>query len=332
MQPNIAKEQRNGWLALAGAALVSFACVGWYSMDSDLTDRLAAAREQYRKLHGPEPMLVHIERQKLANANLLDTIEDLKKATGFPDATYFTITDADRATRDHAASIFLRKLDIVQDECEHQAQNFSLRHWSENSLGFPEVAKVPSDAEVPYLMTMLQLTRRAARICFSTPPLSRNTDPIKDIQFTHELKPEKPTGPDGRPPLLTEYPLTIKFTASLTEAMWILWRFSVGQVDDVSQPADPTERIEDDIDPNPYPFLLESFSVTSPVIEETDVEDLDHSFITVTMRVAAVKFVSQQARSGLGVAPGPAQPRPGAQPAAAAPAAAGGGSGSGARP
>jgi len=330
MQPNVAKEQRNGWLALAGAALVSFACVGWYSMDSDLTDRLAAAKDQYRKLHGPEPMVVHIERQKLANANLQDTIEDLKKATGFPDATYFTITDADRATRDHAASIFLRKLNIVQDECEHQAQNFSLRHWSENSLGFPEVAKVPSDAEVPYLMTMLQLTRRAARICFSTPPLSRNTDPIKEIQFTHELKPEKPTGPSGRPPLLTEYPLTIKFTASLTETMWILWRFSVGQVDDASQPADPADRIEDDIDPNPYPFLLESFSVSSPAAEETDPVDLEHSFITVTMRVAPVKFVTQQIREALPTAPGAPQPRTAAAPASAQPAASG--ASSGARP
>jgi len=314
MQPNVIKEQRNGWLALACAFILSSVCVGWYSLDSDLTDRLAGAKEQYRKLHGPEPMLVHIARQKLANANLLDTIEDLKKGTGFPDATFFTITAADRASGEHDASIFLKKFYQVQDECEQQAKNFSLKNWSESSLGFPESGKMPSDAEVPYLMTMLQLTRRAARICFSTPPLSRNTDPIKDIQFTHGLKPEKPTGPDGRPPLLTEYPLTIKFTASLTETMWILWRFSVGQVDDSSQPADPTERIEDDLDPNPYPFLLESFSVTSPVIEETDADDLAHSFISVTMRVGPVKFVSQQTRANLPATPGQAQPRPAAVP------------------
>jgi len=324
MQPDVKKEQRNGWLVLGAAAMLSLVCVGWYSYDDPLAERLDKAKTDYNKMRGPEPMSTHIRRQQQANQTLSQTIEDLKKDSGALVADYFTITDADLRNGDHESSIFNAKYHAVKDECDAQAFAFGLKHWGEHSsLGFSDKEQLPTDAEAPYMLTMLQLTRRAARICFSSPP-GEVAMPIKDLEFIHELKQRPPTGPPGRPPLLTEYPLTVKFTASLTQTMWIIWRFSVGKVDELQQPSDPKNRIEDSRggddsqashpwDDGAYPFALQEVTIVSPVTEELKINEEPNTDLTVTLRLAAMRFLPSSNRDT-------AVPAGGRAPAASAPA------------
>jgi hypothetical protein len=319
MQPDIKREQRNGWLVLGAIAALSVISLGWYSYDDPLAAKLESAKADYAKLHGPEPMSIHIKRQRQANQTLNQTIEELKHDSEAPAAEYFTITEKDLKSGEHEKSIFNARYSAVRDECDEQARNFGLRNWEQHSnLGFSEKEQLPSDEDAPYMLTMLQLTRRAARICFSSPP-GDEPDPIKSLDFIHEPMQRRPTGPAGRPAMLTEFPLTVSFSATLPQTMWILWRFTVGKVDELQQPSKPEDRIEDhkrlddNGSPRPwddgaYPFILQGITIKSPETEELKPNVTPNFYLTVTLHLAAMRFVSAATRDLPGAAVGKSAP------------------------
>ena len=214
LRPDLRKPLLIGWAVLAGVVLLCGAVLLWLGDEGDLPTQLTAAEADQLKLAGPVDLAKRIAEQEQANTTLVQTIEHLKAETGLVVTAPFLVP----AGHPQPGQYFNEQIAAVQDYCRPKAQGRSIAY--QERLGFENTAKVPRDEDAPYLLTMLQLTRKAADVILSTPT------PVQSFKITQPLKQAMVTGPAGRPPLLREYSLRLEVRGSLTDLLWILHRLA----------------------------------------------------------------------------------------------------------
>ena len=263
LRPDFSRPLATAWGILAGVLVLCAAVVWWLSDAGDQPQQLATAEEEVRKLAGTVDLEKRIAEQKTANATLTQTIERLKAETGMTVVAPFLVPVGNA----QPGQYFNEQLAVVQDFCRPKAQRLSIVY--QERLGFDKTAKVPRDEDAPHLLTMLQLTRKAADIILST------KNPVQSFNITQPAKRAVVTGPAGRPPLLREYPLRLEVRGALSDLLWILHRLALkdGAGD--------------------YPLIVRSFRIDSKNINPNDgVQQLDAVF-----DVAAMQFLTADERA-----------------------------------
>jgi len=263
LRPDLSKPLRIAWAAFAGVALICLVVLWWLSDVGDLPQQVASAEAEMHSLAGAVDMQKRIEEQRAANETLTLTIERLKGATGLIVSAPFLVP----AGTPQPGQYFNEQLAVVQDFCRPKAYGRGITY--QEKLGFDKKAQVPRDEEAPYLLTMLQLTRKSADIILSTP------SPVQSFTIIQPSKQAVLTGPAGRPPLLREYPLRLEVRGSLTDLMWILHRLA---------------QREGDTD---YPLIVRSWRIDSKNSNPDDaIQQLDAVY-----EVAAMQFLTPDERT-----------------------------------
>jgi hypothetical protein len=267
MSPDISSAARGGIVALLAALVGAGGMVWWQWSDQPVVDeRLAAAREASAKIAGKEPLKQRVDRQRAANLELRDNIAKLKTQAGFTTAERFKVPP----TENEKGKFFLNRFVDVRQSLREKA--VARRIESDERLGFPPDDRVPPDDEAQTLLDMLQLTEKALTVVLAAP------DPVEWFDISHG-KPYE-TGPVSRPPLLKEYPLTLKLRGSLKTVLWILHSYGT--------------RSESD-----YPLILRGLTITS---SNNRVRD-DVQQLEATFELAGMAFLADTGRSPAQAAP-----------------------------
>lgn len=263
MSPDVTSASRGGLVALLAALLAAGGLAYWSWSDSPEVDaRLEAARTAAGKIGGKEPLRARVERQRAANVELRANIAQLKKEAGFHRDERFTVPPNER----EPGKFFLNRFVEVRQDLREKAVR--QRIDSDERLGFPPDDRVPPDGEAQQLLDMLQLTEKALRVVLAAP------DPVEWFDIAHGRPYE--TGPVARPPLLAEYPLTLKVRGSLTTVLWILHQFGV--------------RTERD-----YPLILRGLTIRSDNTKaKDDVQQLEAVF-----ELAGMSFLADATRDAV---------------------------------
>lgn len=266
MMPDVKIEERNGWLVLAGVAVVSLIGLWFISDGGELADK-AEQSQAGLAVGGREDMAKHVERQEQANHDLRATIEHLKSQTDFVLFDEFVV----KADERQPGYFFKRKFVEVRERLRDKAEAKRIAY--DQNIGFGADPAVPSDDQAPYLLTMLQLTEKIVGIAFDTPI------PLETLSVSHG--PAIDTGPESRPALVREYPLKLEVRGGLKDILWILHRIS--QID---QPGADGKRRD-------YPLILRGLSIKSENATPKDsISQLDAVF-----DLAAMRFISEEERA-----------------------------------
>ncbi|MBA3707843.1 MAG: hypothetical protein H0W83_03360 [Planctomycetes bacterium] len=292
MRPDVKKETRAGWLVLAAAVLVSALIVWWFSQDDGSGNQLSVARAQHESMKGPELFTTVLDKQRSANDELRKTIEDLKGELNIQPDPIYTLP-AVLPNGEHKSEFFTRQRYFTRDALRHLAESRSIPF--NEDLGFSAGDETPPDKEAPFLLTMLQLTEKAARIAFSTPGA-----PITKFEISHGV--ETLTGPAGRPPLVREFPLKMEVTGTLQDVLWILHAFSQIKTSEPDKPKD-------------FPLILQHLRIKGSNEKPKDQIQL----VEATFDIAGMRYLSEEERGGKagsratgtsrGPAPGPQRPQ-----------------------
>ena len=262
LRPDLSRPLLTAWATFGAILLVCSGVLWWLADDGDLLTQVTSGEQEVRKLSGPVDLAKRITAQEQANQTLVATIERLKADTGLSVTAPFLVP----ANHPQPGQYFNEQLAAVQDFCRPKAQARSIAY--QERLGFENTAKVPRDEVAPYLLTMLQLTRKAADIVLSTPT------PVQSFRISQPFKQAVLTGPAGRPPLLKELPLRLDVRGSLTDLLWILHHLA--------------QREEQ----GDYPLIVRSWRIDSKNINPDDgIQQLDAVF-----EVAAMQFLTRDER------------------------------------
>ncbi len=260
MSPDFSSARRGGLVALAAACLAAAGMAWWAWSDQPLVDeRLEAARTVAAKISGKETLRERVAKQRAANTELRANIAELKAQAGFTTKIEFKVPD----NENEKGKFFLNRFVDVRQALREQA--VSRRIESDERLGFPPDDRVPPADEAQTLLDMLQLTQKALSVVLAAP------DPVEWFDIAHG-KPYD-TGPVSRPPLLKEYPLTLKVRGSLKTVLWLLHSYGT--------------RNEQE-----YPLILRGLTITSANNRvRDDVQQLEAVF-----DLAGMAFLPDEAR------------------------------------
>jgi SpoVK/Ycf46/Vps4 family AAA+-type ATPase len=272
MMPEPGRPAVVGWSVLGGTAAVVL-LVLWMMADHGASaEALTTSRKALKGLKGGEPIEARTAAEREAVAELRRTIDVLKKRTGFTVLPQFRAPadDQDEKLR-QPGYFFKQRLVAVRDAVRRKSFNKSITF--DESLGFDASDKVPLDSDAEFLLTMLQLTEKAANIVLDTP------NPVTSFTFARISERNKPveTGPLSRPVLLREYPLELKVVGGLEDLLWILHRLS--QVDG---------KVAGD-----YPLILQGLVIDSQNLTQRD----EINQLTATFRIAGMQFLSDEERA-----------------------------------
>lgn len=266
LRPDLRQPLLTAWAVFVGVALLCALVIWWLSDSGETPQQLEQAEHERAGLAGNVDLAKRIIEQKQANETLTQTISALKAVSKFAPESPFKVP----ANTQQPGQYFNEQLAAVQDFCRPKAQGRSIAY--QERLGFENTAKVPSDEAAPYLLAMLQLTRKAADIILSTP------SPVQSFRITQPLKQAIVTGPAGRPALLREYALKLEVRGSLSDLLWILHRLA--------------QKDED----NDYPLIVRRITIDSKNINPKDnIQQLDAVF-----EIAAMEFLSDEERAAAG--------------------------------
>ncbi len=263
LRPDLRKPLLTAWLVLVGIVLLCAGVLFWLADAGELPKQLESAEAEQLKLKGAVDLQQRIGQQKQANEALRKTIDQLKTATGFTPTAPFVVPP----NTPQPGQYFNEQLAAVQDFCRPKAGSRSIQY--QERLGFENTAKVPRDEDAPYLLAMLELTRKAADIILSTPT------PVQSFQITQPFRMAEITGPAGRPPLLREYPLRLQVRGSLTDLLWILHTLARGD------------------SAGDYPLIVRGWRIDSKNINPSDeIQQLDAVF-----DIAAMRYLTTEERA-----------------------------------
>lgn len=267
MSPDMSSAARGGIAALLTALLGAGGMVWWTWSDQPAVDeRLGAARQASAKIAGKEPLKDRVARQRAANAELRANIAELKAQAGFTTAKDFKVPPGEN----EPGAFFKRRFYDVRQALRDKAK--ARRIDSNERLGFPLDDKIPPNDEAQTLLDMLQLTEKALTVVLAAP------DPVERFDISHGRPYE--TGPVSRPPLLKEYPLTLKLRGSLKTVLWILHSYGT--------------RTERD-----YPLILRGLTILSSATTVRDeVQQLEATF-----ELAGMAFLADTGRTPAQAAP-----------------------------
>jgi hypothetical protein len=278
--PRLLRLRLFAWSGLVVATALAAGFVWLLKDQGEAVAAAARAAEAQREVQGPVRLDERLAEQRKANAELTDSIDRLRNATGFTVGADFLVPP----NHQQPGQFFNERLLAVQDRLRGKARDRSIVY--QERLGFERVVAVPKAEDAPYLLTMLMLTEKAASALIETPGDLR---PVERFAITQPTKEPQLTGPAGRPPLLREYPLAISVRATLPTLLWILHRLAQDEGD------------------NDYPLIVRKLEISSPNQESKDaVKALD-----AVIEVAGMRFLdlaeratgptpTAKAKSGLG--------------------------------
>ena len=269
LRPDLRKPMRSAWLALAGTTVVLALVVLFLADRGDLPKTLAKAERDHLQRGGGQTLSERISQSKAINDRLATTIEGLKRDTGFTVHSPFLVPVDDRQPGQYFKGQLFKVMDSVREVAARRSIAFDER----DRLGFGVKKEVPDDREAQDLLTMLQLVDKCARVVLGTPT------PIEkfDIDLPTDRKPVL-TGPSERPPLLREYPFTLKVSASLPNLLAVLHALA-------------TVNGEDD-----FPLIVRSLSISSRNLRETS----SVYILDAVIDLAGMQFLSVDERATLG--------------------------------
>ncbi len=265
LRPDLRQPLLLAWSVFAGAMIICALALWWLSDVKQSSEQLESALAEHAKLTGMVDLANRITEQAAANKKLNETIEGLKKNTGFKLEKSFEVPAGTLQPGRYFIEQFAAVHDFCRDLAEHRSIEFQER------LGFETTAKVPSDDAAPYLLAMLHLTRKAASIVLSTP------SPVLRFKISQPSKTSTITGPAGRPPLLREYTLKLEVRGNLKDLLWILHRLA------------QKEGAAD------YPLIVRRVTIDSKNLNpDQGIQQLDATF-----EIAAMQFLHDDERIAL---------------------------------
>lgn len=298
LYPDLWRPLARAWAVLVLALVAGLLGLWWvWDEGQPLEEEYDRMLAEKKLRTGPLPLRQRLEEQRTQNRQLAEDLAHLKKEIGFIRRPPYLVP----ADHTQPGVYFLKQLDLVQDPLRQRAKELGIGY--QEKLGFrPYAGEVPRNADAPYLLDMLQLTRKLAIIPLNTPGSSF---PVKDfsIQQPNFNRPPReygePKGWMGRPPLMREYPLRLRVTAYLDDIIFILHRFSQFTVGG------------DD-----FPLALRGLSITGKNISEKEMNYyLDAEFEVVGMQFLAAEERNPGSRAtGGGLGGGPVPVNLGARP------------------
>lgn len=229
MRPDLSREQRIGWSVCGGAIAVAVGLVLWANDWGDSHATLDKERTAIERENAGQPLNRLIARQRQANDALRQTIDRLKTQNGFAIEPVFQVPGSDPTYARQPGKYFYDVLFPATEKLDERRKAIGIVEY-DRYLGFgtgpnvPPNRDVPPDANATYLLTMLQLRLKAAVIALQIePPLDRIA--FDQVQVPPSLK-QLETGPENRPPLLREWPMTLSVRGSLRSITQLLYRLS----------------------------------------------------------------------------------------------------------
>ncbi|MFM2090430.1 MAG: hypothetical protein RLZZ127_919 [Planctomycetota bacterium] len=219
MSPDLAQDRLRAWGSCAGAAVVAGLAIAavWYGVDVPAAlEQRDRERTRVAGLTG-EPIDDRIQQQQEANAALAATISRLMDQTRFETARDFQVVSEGQRIEIEPGyrwkDRFLEVRQRVRDACRPGSIERS------EYLGFPDATEIPPAAQVPAMLSMLQIVEKISLTIGGMQPFIERFD----------VKPGVPVdggpGPDGQA-LLREHPVTLTVRGELEAVMKLLWRFA----------------------------------------------------------------------------------------------------------
>lgn len=296
MRPDVSRDLKTGWISIGVASLLAAIGFAIVSDGGTSATQLKKARATYESNKGDTSyrLLDQIDAQRQTNEALAENIAELKYAVGIKPIRPFALQSNFREQKGY---YHRRLFDIAREYLGERARNMRISKY-DNMLGFdfPE-GKLVSEEQASEELIRLQLTVRAILLALSTP------DRLQEISIEHGHIIE--TGPVSRPPLLREYPFTIKVKGSLKDILWLLHQYASDQVQDdtvddwnklvtyvqrnLKRNIEPTRR-EDH-----FPLILTGLNINSENSEPLDqIEQLEAEF-----ELAGMQFLSPEEREAV---------------------------------
>ncbi len=225
MRPDVSEDMKVGWISIALVAVVSLIILLYFSDSGKSATKLAKEKRTYESNKGDSDFLLidQIQEQTRENLNLLANITDLKNAVGIKPIRPFALPPNAKIQKNY----YHRQVyDIAREYLNRRARNMRINEY-DDAMGFkfPDGELVPEE-RAPEELIRLQLTVRAMLLALSTP------DRLQEITIKHH--PIVETGPVKRPPLLREYPFTIRVRGSLKDILWLLHQYSADEVQETT--------------------------------------------------------------------------------------------------
>jgi hypothetical protein len=296
MYIDLQRETRIAWSVLGGTFLVGLIVLLVLADTGELKDQVEQESLEQKKLSGNELIATRIEAQRIANQRLAETINGnsgLKAQVKYrKDETYEIPADDKEMQAQHGAW-FLRTFNKAALPLYRRAQELGIGEY-EKVLGFPagKLDKAQVDPELAhtdndradYLLIMLDITEKVAWLAMAT------ETPLQKLLISHGDNPIE-SGPEGRPPLLIEYPFTLKVRGTHKDVLWLMRELSVSVVDRKVVPYSNYTR--------KYPIIVRGFDETSlETVGKNTGKLLDaHDDITpidVEIELAALDFPDTQ--------------------------------------
>lgn len=300
IEPDVREDQEKAYWVFAGAAVISL--LAWFIVgaSSATVDREVGVSEKAVRSAQQTGTVIdqQIELQKQANEYILRQVEALQEQHGLRPVQPFIQAQAARDRDHHLKAVY----DEVRERMQSMARSKSLDEF-DSSLGFAFPTMPPRD-QVPYWLTMLQLTTKAGYLSLACPY------EITKVNFGRvNLNAEVLTGPAGRPALLREYPFEMEVTGSLKAILWLIHELSADSIHSAQQDRfqkilvemnENVERVipsgvQDDSSGNAVsPLIIRGFE-----IESSNLEPIDQiTQMTVKLQLAGMEFLEYNERFG----------------------------------
>lgn len=259
-----------GWLTLGGSIVVTALLLYFLQVDEELANSLELKRQSINQKNGAQTVEARLKAEGVAVEELGKTIKELKDRMGFTVQKYYRVApdEQDEKLR-QPGYLFKQRLVEVRGSVRKIARNKSITF--DDALGFDSGDVVPPDSDAPFLLTMLQLTNKAANIVLTTP------SPVTHFSFK-AIRVQKPieTGSANNTVLLREFPLQLTVEGGLEDILSILHRLS---------------KI-DEKDANDYPLVLQRFSIDSQNFSKRD----DIVQLKAVFDIVGMQFLSPEER------------------------------------
>ena len=297
MRPDITEDMRIGWIALGVAVVIVVIAFFVMHDGGQALKAVTTAEKKYKQNKGNAdyPLLEQIQLQREANEQLAQNIHVLKTAVGIKPVRPFALPPNYTKQK----GLYFRLVyDIVVEYLNNRARFKRIDPYSTN-LGFTFAdGQVISEEQAEEELIRLQLTVRAMLLALSTP------DRLQEITIEHS--PIVLTGPVKRPPLLREYPFTLRVRGSLKDILWLLHQYAsdtvpIDTVGDWNKLVTQVQRnmgrkIEPTTSKDHFPLILRGLRINSENSEPLDdVTQLDAEF-----ELAGMEFLSDDERETAG--------------------------------
>ncbi|TVR43593.1 MAG: hypothetical protein EA402_09305 [Planctomycetota bacterium] len=301
MKPSLRQSYQRAGIAATSCLLLAAGIIHFGWDRGRLAEEHRLAWQRYEQRIGHYPLSEVVDEFTRAVSHSQGQIDELKGLVGMSPVAPFL-----KPRRDSGGYIaFLIR--FLHQELSLKAQSFEI----DPRLGFNLLgSSPPSEEAAEGWLTMLQLVTKALFLCTEASTAVENGG-VDEVVVTRLTTTPIPTGPRGRPPLLNEYPFTLRITASLSSISWLLQQFSADERTPGNKDEDLRDwlrMIERGVEAARFtvvrpsqpatigPLIVRGFHITGSRIEDNRI-----SRLVVTIDLAGMEFLSDEQRGERGM-------------------------------